>query len=353
MNRKISIIVLLFSLFLLSGCYALEIEDYSIVAGIGIDYTNNEFEVTYELYEEKNGQTTNISSTTKSAKGTTISQATNNIVSLMNKKPYLNHTSVILLSEEAVKYKFNEIINHLMHDVRIRSACYLIITKNQTAKKIFEKSQENKKVIAYDIFKHFDTKEGQVQKWSKTKFNEILNERINVNGTIILPMVIYEDDCNINGAYLINSDNEQTIVNDYEVFAIQIFNDEITEGLFDVKNMESYYIKQINQNIKYNNYEIYLEVNLQIQTYEQINIEDEQIYIDKIVKELEDYLEEVYYKYTLMNFDPFRIYNLLQKYYPNEYDKNKDNYKLFLINSMLKTKITIELLSLGLSEERI
>ena len=49
----------------------------------------------------------------------------------MNKKPYLNHTSVIIINEDLAKNKFNETINYLLHDVRIRSACYFIISKNQ------------------------------------------------------------------------------------------------------------------------------------------------------------------------------------------------------------------------------
>ena len=49
-------------------------------------------------------------------------------------KPYLNHTSVIILNEQVVKQKFNETINYLLHDVRIRSACIVMITKEQTTK---------------------------------------------------------------------------------------------------------------------------------------------------------------------------------------------------------------------------
>ena len=357
MNKKIILSFLIFILIsllmILSGCYALEIEDYSIVAGIGIDYSDQEFEITFEIYEENNGQTTNLSSTTKSSKGNTISESFNKISSFMNKKPYLNHASVIIINEDLAKNKFNETINYLLHDVRIRSACYFIISKNQTSKEIFEKSRELKKVIAFDIYKHFDIKEGLIQKWSKTKFNEVINEKINENGTIILPTITYKNECDINGAYLIKSDNEQIMVNDYEVFAFQIFNNQITEGLFNVRNMESYYIKKITNKLKYKNDKILLKVNLKILSYEQISIENKEQYTDLLTKELIYYIEEVYYKYVLMDFDPFRIYNLLHNYYPNVYNDNKNNYYSFLKSKDLNVDINIDLLSLGLSEERI
>ena len=178
MNKTILIISLLTILLFLTGCSMLEIEDYSIVAGIGIDYENDEFIITYEIYEENNGQTTNLTSTTKTERGKTISQATNKIATQTNKKPYLNHTSVIILNEQVVKQKFNETINYLLHDVRIRSACIVMITKEQTTKEIFEQSQKQNKVIAYEIYKHFDIKKGIIEKWSNSKFNEIINELI-------------------------------------------------------------------------------------------------------------------------------------------------------------------------------
>ena len=69
MNKNIFITILLILLLIFTtGCTMYEIEDYFIVAGIGIDYNNNQFEVTYEIYEEKDGQTTELSSIIKSCK---------------------------------------------------------------------------------------------------------------------------------------------------------------------------------------------------------------------------------------------------------------------------------------------
>ena len=229
MNKKILIFLLIINILFLTGCSMLEIEDYSIVAGIGIDYENDDFIVTYEIYEENNGQTTNLTSITKTEIGKTISQATNKIATQMNKKPYLNHTSVIIINEKIVKEKFNETINYLLHDVRIRSACIVMISKEQTSREIFEQSQKQNKVIAYEIYKHFDIKKGIIEKWSNSKFNEIINEKLNKNGTVIIPTVTYKEDFDINGVYLIKSDNSNLYVNKKEVFVFQMFNNYITE----------------------------------------------------------------------------------------------------------------------------
>ena len=291
MNRKMLIILLMFLQFL-TGCSMLEIEDYSIVAGIGIDYVNDEFVVTYEVYEENNGQTTNLTSVVKIGNGKTISEAINKISSHMNKKPYLNHASIIIINDGVVKQKFDETINYLLHDVRVRSACILMISENQTAKEIFAKSEEKKRVISYEIYKHFDIKEGIIEKWSNSKFNEVINEKLDTNGTIIIPTVEYENDFDINGAYLIKSDNSYISIDQSEVFVLQIFNNCIAEGLFNVKGLTSYYIKKMKSKLNYNktNNTINLVVDMEINSYEKIEKKKEEEYILQVSKELENYI---------------------------------------------------------------
>ena len=317
MNKKILIFLLIINLLFLTGCSMLEIEDYSIVAGIGIDYENDDFIVTYEIYEENNGQTTNLTSITKTEIGKTISIATNKIATQMNKKPYLNHTSVIIINEKIVKEKFNETINYLLHDVRIRSACIVMISKEQTSREIFEQSQKQNKVIAYEIYKHFDIKKGIIEKWSNSKFNEIINEKLNKNGTIIIPTVTYKEDFDINGVYLIKSDNSNLYVNKKEVFVFQMFNNYITEGLFNVEEMESYYIKKIDSKLTYNKEinEILLTINLKILSYEELNKENEEEYITKVKMQLSDYIINIYNYYINKGYDPFRIYKFLYQYH--------------------------------------
>ena len=112
-------------------------------------------------------------------------------------------------------------------------------------------------------------------------------------------------------------------------------------------------MEKINNSVKYENSKIKLKVDLKILSYEELNIEDKEQYINLLTKEFKDYIEEVYYKYVLMDFDPFRIYNLLHNYYPNVYNDNKNNYYSFLKSKDLDVDINIDLLSLGLSEERI
>lgn len=343
---------LLFDLLFLTGCNMLEIEDYAIVAGIGIDLNGNEYEVTYEIYEENDGQTTNMTSNIKTGKGKNISEAINEISSQLNRKPYLNHSSIVILNEEAVEKSFDDILNYLLHDVRIRSACYIMASKNQSTKQLFEKSKEQKKVIAFDIYKHLDIKEGIINKWSNCKLNEIINEKLTENGTVILPTITYDNDCDINGVYLINEDNKIITPSD-DVFVFQLFNNNLLEGLFDMKGRTSYYIKKVTSNIEYIGNNLLVNINLKILTYEKINKEDIVQYVSNIKKELETIIFEVYQKYINKNIDPFRLYKYFNSYHPKVYEENINTYYNFIETINFEIDTNIDVMSLGLSEERI
>lgn len=353
MNKKILLLILFLLIFFVSGCTMLEIEDYAIVAGIGIDLKDNEYEVIYEIYEERDGQTTNMTSEIKTGKGMEISEAINEIYSQLNRKPYLNHSSIVILNEEALNYKFNEILNYLIHDVRIRSASYIMVSKNQTTKQVFEKSKEQNKVIAFDIYKHLDVKEGLISKWTNCKLNEVVNEKLTKNGTVIVPTVTYQNNCDIEGVYLINNNNDKYLSTKEEVFIFQLFNNNLVEGLFDKKGSPSYYINKVNTDLKKIGNNLLININLKVLTYEELNKEDEQQYISDIKKELKNYIIDVYTKYINLNFDPFRLYKYFNNYYPNIYNENIDNYYEFINTIDLQIDTNIDLLSLGLSEERI
>lgn len=353
MNKNIFITILLILLLIFTtGCTMYEIEDYFIVAGIGIDYNNNQFEVTYEIYEEKDGQTTELSSIIKSGKGEVISHAINEMTLQMNKQPYLNHCSVIIINENVLKEKFSETMNYLLHDVRIRSACYVMVTTKQSAKEIFQKSEEQNKVIAYDLYKHFDKKENLLSKWTDSKFNKILNDKVNINGNVIVPVIEYENECDINGAFIIKNDNSYIECNSDEIYIFQIFNKCLSEGLLN-QNNKYLYLKQINSNYTYKDNSIKLNVEMKVLSYDYINSSEEEQYINQLKESLNTDIIKVFNKYTSLGFDPFSIYKNLENHHLDKYQNIKEEYNIFLQKLELQIILNIDLLTSGLSEERI
>ena len=71
------------------------------------------------------------------------------------------------------------------------------------------------------------------------------------------------------------------------------------------------------------------------------------------VGELSKKIYEVFAKYQEKEVDVFGIYKYLQKYNTNFYNKIKKEYYDYYKKIQLETNITIDLLTSGLSEERI
>ena len=84
MIRKIIIVILV--MLILTGCKLKEIEDYAIVSGIGIDYIDDEYHISFEIFEENNGETIDLTSKVICVKGKSIDEAVTNINMMMRIK---------------------------------------------------------------------------------------------------------------------------------------------------------------------------------------------------------------------------------------------------------------------------
>lgn len=351
MNKKNLYIILLFFVLFLTGCSLYEIEDYSMVAGIGIDYIDNQYIVTLEIYVENEGQTTDLTSEVITGKGEIISQAFDDITLHMNKYPFINHCSLIILGEEVINNKFDETIDYLLHDVRIRSSSYIMATYEQNVKTLFEKSQEINKVISDEIITFFERKKDYVGVWHKCQFNIVLNNKLTVPSTILLPSIKYDDVCDINGTFLINNDNKLMHCTNEETFILQLFNNNVSQGLLN-KNFNFAYLKQCDSKFKITNNKLKILITMKLLPYDYIQKENGEEYIENINAQLKRAIASIYYKIVQNNFDPFAIYQYLYKNNYSLYKQIKDDYFTYLQNVTIEPVINLEVLTSGLSEKR-
>lgn len=354
-NKKIIFIVLI--MFMLTGCSMNEIEEYAIVSGIGIDYNDNKFIVTYEIYKENNGQTTSLTSITKSGEGKTLSSAVSSINNKMYQTPYLNHCLLIILDENVINSKLDEVFNYLMHDVRIRSSCFIVSTQSTTSKELLEQSQNINQVISYNIYKKLDQSPSQVSIWNNSHFDFIMNEKIDKNGVAIIPIVSYKEDLSITNVYIIDNENKVFYGSKQDIFIFQLFNNSVDEGL--IKLDDKYiHLKSLKSNMNINNETLNLKVYLQLLSYDDLNIdlnnkEEKKQLIDKLEISLENMTQETFKKYQENKVDAFYIYKNIERYNQLLYQEIEQNYIEFYQTIKLNLSIKIDLLTSGLSEERI
>lgn len=137
-------ILLIIPLFL-GGCYDYkELNDLAIVNGIGIDYEEEEYEVTFEIIStKKEGETSgSTKSYTVNGTGTTIVEAFKDTGTKLDKIASFDHIDIVVISEEVAKEYLKDISDYLLRNVKFRNEFYTVIAKDASAKEILETTSE-------------------------------------------------------------------------------------------------------------------------------------------------------------------------------------------------------------------
>lgn len=144
------ILLLLFPL-LLGGCFDYnELGDLAIISGVGIDYVDQEYEVTFEILStKKEGDNSSSSSAYNvTAKGKTITEAFANNGNNLDKVPYYDHIEVVIVSEEIAKKHLQEVSEYLIRSSKFRNEFYMTIANGNSAKEIISATNKEKPIAS-------------------------------------------------------------------------------------------------------------------------------------------------------------------------------------------------------------
>jgi len=154
------IIILIMSLFLLNGCYDYnELNDIAIISGVGIDYKNDNYSVTFEIIStKKSGDSSGSSSSyTVSSEAKSITEAFLKIGNSLDKVAYYDHIEMVIISEEIAKNKMVEVSEFLIRSPKLRNEFYLAIAKDATAKSLLNTTSKEKPLASsfmIDLLEH-------------------------------------------------------------------------------------------------------------------------------------------------------------------------------------------------------
>lgn len=137
------IILLVVSIFLLSGCYDYqELNDVSIINGIGVDYKDDKYLVSLEVItSSKEGTSSKIKTYVITGKDENIVTAFNNAMNKANKKVYMQHVKGLILGKEVCVHGIDEVLDYIVRDVTINNNYFIVATDN--AKDIFNTEASN------------------------------------------------------------------------------------------------------------------------------------------------------------------------------------------------------------------
>ena len=190
------IIILLIGVFLLTGCYDnVELNNLAIVSGVGIDYYNDEYYLTYEILNDiKTDDNTTMKSFTAEGHGKTISEAATDVNYKVGKKPYFAHLKIILFSESVVKDKLDKISDYLLRDANIRDEFMAIVTKDVSPKEILTHNSDNNPVVSDLITKLIENEQYNNNLAVTETFQNIVAKLAGNNYDIVLNSITLNND---------------------------------------------------------------------------------------------------------------------------------------------------------------
>lgn len=316
------IIFLSFIIMLLCGCYDYrELNDMSIVSGIGIDYVDNEYQVSLEITNSsKDGSSTEVETVIVTGKDENISEAFNKSKNMSDKDVYLEHIELLVISEELATKGLGECLDYIIRDTSINNNYFVVVSDDPS--KILSTEEENKRMseVIVNTVKY-------AQGNSDIDDLDILVSKFITNKEDIALPYVSLNDKNIEYKEIAYFDKDKMVGKiDYKIYSFLLLdsNNVLFSSLGNTINV---YKKNIDINVLDNKFVINIDVNGQVKEISNnIDLKDESFYsrlenlinkkiedevklfIDTIIERDSDLLgfKDLYYKKYKRNINSFK-----------------------------------------------
>ena len=369
-------ILLLLLILLLTGCYNYrELNDLAIVSAIGIDYKDNNFEVSIQIVNPKKQQDSSSANEPDfiiyKSKAKTLQEAFRNVVDTSPNRIYGSHLEILIISEEIAKNHMDKLFDFFAREPEARSEFNILIAKNSTPNDQISIITPLINLSATNIKTLIETNSQNLATTVKLTFNETFNQYLNPYLEIILPSLelIGEEEkgqeqeniaqTNTNNKVKLSTiaifKNNKLIgyLSEEESKGLNILLNKANISLISSKYHDNYIVSEID-NIKTKfDIDVYKkEVNITIKGHSiinevnsNINIKDTKV-IDNIDKNIENELKKIientiYTTQNTYNSDVIGIRDMFYKKDPNYLKKNYSNWDE--IFKQIKFNINIDL----------
>lgn len=189
------IIILLCLTFFLTGCYDnIELNDLAIISGVGIDYKDNQYYLTYEILSDiKTEDNSAMLSYTVNGQGKSISEAFINTNYKVSKKAYFAHLNVLILSEEIINGHLDKITDYILRENSTRSDFKVLVANNTSPEKILKNNDDNHPVASEVIVNLINNEKYNNNLVIGESFREITAKLISENYDVILNSISLKD----------------------------------------------------------------------------------------------------------------------------------------------------------------
>lgn len=329
------ILLIITSLIFLTGCYDnVELNKLSIISGIGIDYVDDEFVLTYEIYNDNKSENTGeLISDTITGKGKTISEAFNNANMKTSKKDFFAHLKLVIVSENLINGHFKEINDYLIRDTDIREEFFLVVASNTTPEEILKSTSVKHPVASEYIVKLLSNEKYNNSLPTKEIYQKILSKLIGSKTDIVLNSVsIIDNHLSLSNSYMFKEYNMLKSLSEHDssLYTLLMFNN---EGISYQKEYDGYVfvinICEVKTNIDVESSNILVNLELEARILENnpnLNLKDTDTY-NMLNNDFESIIKDDIYNFVKMvQSSKSDILGLQELYYKSN---NKDNKKLW------------------------
>lgn len=296
--RKLLIIVLL---VFVTGCVNyVELADIEVIENLAIDYEGKMYKIAVTTVSKDKEKEYKV----KKAQGNTLNNAIQNLKMKENKKIYIAHLNLLLLTEDVVESNLDDVIKFFLNNSESRNDFDIAITEGLDVLDDAKDIKNTIKIIEEDL--------------ATTKsilFEEFLSDILDENPTY-LPVVLTNN--KIDGIMVIKTFKDMISLKEEECILYNFMDNSIKQTTFReipvLSSMTSYNFKDGTLN---------LDINLTT------SVND-----GKIEKKLEEAIKEMFNKYKKKNIDIFDIGNKICNKNTNYCKKHQESLlkdiKLFI-----------------------
>lgn len=304
--NKIKLLIFLILPFLLTGCITYtELNELEVVQTLAIDYTEDEYHLVINLIEKNDEE---IVTRTLESNGKTIEDAVVNMKIKENKKLYIAHLNLLLITPGLIQEKLDETLEYFVSKKESRNDFQIALTndisliKNETKENLSEKIEM--------IEKDTGTTTSII-------LEDFLKDLLENENTYLPYLEQVEDNIKVNGIACIK-ENNITYLEKEEAILWNMLQKKLNKTTLD-----KYQILSSTTSIRYKDKKITIEVTA--------ILEDEKEEFKKILNKK---INDMYKKYKEQNLDIFEFQRLIDR----TNDKDKVNYQDLKLEIKVKIK---------------
>lgn len=244
-RQAICLLLSLAFLPMMCGCWDyMDVEDVAVGMGIAIDKTDNgDYMMTVEIATPSSGGSEgggSLKSIRVTVEGKTLFDCMRNMAKKLEQKVYYPHAQVVIISEQVAKEGTEKILDMLARSLELRLTLFLMVSKEQTAKEIFETKSLMSQIHSLSIASMLENNKLNLSKAPSPYLYEAIDDACQKGICMVLPAIEIVTDggsttAELAGTAVFHEEKLMGYLNDEESRALLFVLNKIKGGLLIVQ----------------------------------------------------------------------------------------------------------------------